>query len=268
MIVEWNHHLFSSDTARYPWHPRATYIPHETHDNPLAAYLQRMRDEGIDRAVIVQPEPYGDDHALVLDALAREPDRLRASSLFYPKDEDAPRKLEALVKREPRIVATRFHAHRGKEIYLDSFGDVGVKALWAKAAELGLIVELHIGPNYAAQTRDLIAAFPETPVLIDHLGEPAYGTIPEYADVLALADFPNVVMKLSGLDHIVGDAPLYLSVQRFIRQVADAFGPTHLVWGGGSPAWVRAHLSDWLEADIARVLGGNLVRLLRWPEAL
>lgn len=264
MIVEWNHHLFSSDTARYPWHPRATYVPHQTHADPLADYLRSMHERGVDRAVIVQPEPYGDDHALVLDALAREPDRLRATSLFYPQDADAPRKLEALVQREPRIVATRFHAHRGKEMYLDSFADAGVRALWERAARLGLIVELHIGPNYAGQVRELIAAFPDTPVLIDHLGEPAYGSIPEYADVLALADFPNVIMKLSGIDHIADDPPAYRSVGRFIRQVADAFGPARLAWGGDSPAMMRAHLADWPDADVARVLGGNLARLLGW----
>jgi predicted TIM-barrel fold metal-dependent hydrolase len=264
MIIEWNHHLFGSDQSRYPWHPRATYIPQDVHADPLAHYSQRMRDDGIDRAVVVQPEPYGDDHSLVLGALAKAPERLRASSLFYPKDPDAPRKLEDLVKSEPRIVATRFHAHRGKEMYLDSFSDAGVKALWAKAAELGLIVELHIGPNYAEQTRDLIKAFPGTPVLIDHLGEPAYGMIPEYADLLALSDFPNVVMKLSGINHVADDAPMYWSVARFVRLVADVFGPDHVAWGGASPDVIRAHLSHWPEADVAKALGGNLARLLRW----
>lgn len=264
MIIEWNHHLFSSDASRYPWHPRATYTPQDTHADPLTQYLQRMCDAGIDRAVIVQPEPYGDDHSLVLDALAKEPNRLRASSLFYPKDEDAPRKLEDLVKRERRIVAARFHAHRGKEMYLDSFDDAGVKALWAKTAELGLIVELHIGPNYAEQTRDLIKAFPDTPVLIDHLGEPAFGAIPEYADVLALADFPNVVMKLSGINHIADDGPMYWRVARFTRLVADIFGPERVAWGGASPDVIRAHLSHWSEANLDEALGGNLARLLKW----
>ena len=27
MIIEWNAHMFSSDTDRYPFHPRATYTP-------------------------------------------------------------------------------------------------------------------------------------------------------------------------------------------------------------------------------------------------
>ncbi len=203
MMIEWNHHLFSSNTVRYPWHASATYVPQDTHPDPLAHYLHRMRDVGIHRAIVVQPEPYGDDHALVLDVLAREPNRLRASSLFYPKDPDAPRKLADLVAREPRIVATRFHAHRGKEMYLDSFGDAGVRALWAKAAELNLIVELHIGPNYADDVRTLIESLPNTPVLIDHLCEPGFGTAAEFANVLALTELPNVTMKLSGINHIV-----------------------------------------------------------------
>lgn len=264
MIIEWNHHLFSSDTARYPWHARATYLPRETYADPLAHYLHTLDERGVDRAVIVQPEPYGDDHTLLLEALAREPNRLRASSLFYPKDADASRKLEALVKREPRIVAMRFHAHRGKEMYLDHFDDAGVRALWAKAAELGLIVELHIGPNYAAQVRSLIEAFPTVPVLIDHLGEPAYGTIPEYAEVLALADYPNVIMKLSGFDHIAADEPAYTSIRRFIRQVAGTFGPTRLAWGGGHPQHLRAHLDDWPTSAVSEVLGGTLARVLSW----
>ncbi|WP_169237447.1 amidohydrolase family protein [Candidatus Roseilinea sp. NK_OTU-006] len=113
MIVEWNHHLFSSDTVGYPWHPRATYIPQETHDDPLAHYLHTMDERGVDRAVIVQPEPYGDDHTLVLDALARGPERLRATALFYPKDSDAPRKLEELVSRASwRCASTRIAARR------------------------------------------------------------------------------------------------------------------------------------------------------------
>src|SRR5689334_14232197 len=188
MIVEWDAHMFSRDRQRYPLHPRATYTPDESAlaADPLAAYLERMGREGIDRAVLVQPEPYGDDHRLLLDCLAREPQRLRGASLFYPRDPDAPRKLAELVRREPHIVALRFHAHRGKESYLGSFADAGVRALWRAAAELGLIVELHIGPDYAAQAAEAIAAYPGVPVLIDHLAEPQMGSPVEYAEVLGL----------------------------------------------------------------------------------
>ena len=104
MIVEWNAHIFSPDTQRYPLHHRAAYRPDvSVHPpDPLGAYLQRMDDAGIDRAVVVHPEPYGDDHRLILECLEREPERLRGTSLFYPKDPDAPPKLAELVAREPK----------------------------------------------------------------------------------------------------------------------------------------------------------------------
>jgi predicted TIM-barrel fold metal-dependent hydrolase len=264
MVIEWNAHMFSRDVARYPFHPQAAYVPDVSRlaDDPLASYLVRMAHEGIDRAVLVHPEPYGDDHRLLLDCLRREPERLRGVCLFFPKDPDAPRKLAALVAQEPRIVALRFHAHRGKEQYLDSFQDAGVRALWHAAAELGLIVELHIGPNYAASAAMLIAQYPDVPVLIDHLGEPQFGTTADYAHVLELAVLNNVYMKLSGLGYVSQQAAPYLDIQPFIRLIADTFGPERLVWGGDTPHIIDAHLSEWPEADRAKVKGGNLARLL------
>ena len=270
MIVEWNAHPFSQDQHRYPFHPRATYIPDPSRlaADPLADYHERMRREGIDRAVLVQPEPYGDDHRLVLDCLARDPARLRATCLFYPDDPEAPRKLAALCRREPRIVALRFHAHRGKEQYLAGFADPGVRALWRQAAELGLIVELHIGPNYAAGAADAIRAYPDVTVLVDHLAEPATGDAAEYEAVLGLARFARVYMKLSGLNHFSRAAPLYLDAKPLTRRVAAAFGPDRLVWGGGTPRIIDAHLDHWSEGERDRVKGGNLAALLGFaPDA-
>jgi predicted TIM-barrel fold metal-dependent hydrolase len=266
MIVEWNAHIFSPDLDKYPFHPQAAYRPEVAGNppDPLGAYLERLANEGIDRAVIVHPEPYGDDHRLVLECLEREPARLKGTSLFYPKDRDAPRKLEELVAQQPRIVATRFHAHRGKEMYLDSFADLGVRALWEKAVHLGLVVELHIGPNYAAQVAEALRAVPQTVALIDHLAEPHLGNGVEYAQVLDLAKFENVYMKLSGLNHFAADGPLYHSARPFTRRVIQAFGPDRMVWGSGSPRIVDAHLEGYSEEERQRVKGGNLANLLGW----
>ena len=83
-----------------------------------------------------------------------------------------------------------------------------------------------------------------------------------YADVLDLARHGNVWMKLSGLGHFATDGPLYGSAKRFTRAAIDAFGPERLVWGGGTPSVVDAHLDREPEAERALVKGGNLARLL------
>lgn len=266
MIIEWNVHIFHADTARYPFHPKAVYTPDPTKfsANPLDEYIAHMAAEGIDRAILVHPEPYGDDHRLVLDCLEREPERFVGTSLFYPRDPAAPDKLTALVERQPKIISTRFHAHRGKSAYFEHFSEPGVIALWQRAAELGLVVELHIGPNFGVEVVPLIERFPDTPVLIDHLAEPHMGNAVEFAEILALARFDNVYMKLSGLNHFAEDGPLYLSAQNFTRIVADAFGPDHMVWGSGTPAIVDAHLAHWSDVERAKVKGENLTALLSW----
>jgi len=266
-VIEWNYHLFSSNVAKFPYHPQAAYKPDPAKSpaDPLAEYQKRLKAEGIDKALFVQPEPYGDDHALVLDSLARSsPAQFKATSLFYPKNPQSPAKLAALVKREPRIVSTRFHAHRGKEIYLDSFAAPYVRALWKQAVDLGLVIELHIGPNYAKQAGAAIAAFPGCKVLIDHLAEPKLGNPYEYADILELAKYPNVFMKFSGVGYIATDRPNYESVMPFTRRVIKEFGPDRMVWGGDSPRLVDAHMKGYSAADIAKVKGGNLKKLLNW----
>ncbi len=266
MIIEWNQHIFSPDTDQYPLHEKAAYRPDMSKHpaDPLGAYLQRMRAEKIERAVIVHPEPYGDDHRLVLECLAREPDILRGTSLFYPQDADAPKKLEDLVAQQPKIISTRFHAHRGKEMYLDSFADRGVRALWEKAVELGLVIELHIGPNYAAEVGQVLRDLPQSVALIDHLAEPHWGSGVEFADVLDLAAFENVYMKLSGLNHFSKDAPLYESARSFTKRVVAEFGPERMVWGSGTPAIVDAHMPDHSAGERAKVKGLNLIELLKW----
>ena len=267
LLIEWNQHMFSRDVGRFPFSPKAPYTPKPERlpPDPLSPYLERLSSIGVTRAVFVQPEPYGDDHTLILDCLARTPaDRFKGTSLFYPKDQDAPRKLAELVRREPRIVATRFHAHRGKEMYLDSFADQGVRNLWKQAVELGLIIELHIGPNYALQAAQAVKAFPGCRVIIDHLAEAKLGTPMEYANVLDLAALPNVYMKLSELENVATDGPLFESIRPFTSRIIKEFGPDRMIWSGGSPEIARVHMEGYQDADIQKALGGNLATLLRW----
>ena len=266
-VIEWNMHMFSANTAKFPFHPNAVYKPDATKfpADPLAPYQAHLKEEGIDKAMLVQPEPYGDDHTLVLDCLRRtSADKFKGTSLFYPKNPDSPKKLAALVKSQPRIASTRFHAHRGKEMYLDSFSADYVRALWRKAVELGLVIELHIGPNYALQAADAIRAFPGCKVLIDHMDEPKLGNPYEYANVLDLAKLPNVYMKLSGLDYIASDAPYFESLAPFTSRLIKEYGPERVVWSGGSPKIADRHMKGYSAADIAKVKGGNLQRLLNW----
>ena len=127
-----------------------------------------------------------------------------------------------------------------------------------------MVIELHIGPSYAAQAGKLIKEFKGSKVLIDHLAEPHLGSAVEYAEVLALAKFPHVYMKLSGLDHFAEDGPYYESALPFTKRVIQEFGPERMVWGSGTPKIVDVHMASYSIHDRAKVKGGNIQKLLSW----
>ena len=271
MIIEWNNHLFSADQERFPLHPdwkgKWPYEPNFPEGHPLDAYRAHMDREGIDCAVLVQPGPYWEDHSLILDCLEREPKRLRGACLFRPELEDGPQRMAELVEQQPLFISVRFHMGGGQEIGPDSSLDPGFQALWVKALELGLIIELHIHSTFAFPVANMLRAYPESVAIIDHLAEagfPGTGTPVDFANMLDLAAFENVYMKLSGLNHFADDEPHYLSTRPFTRRVIAEFGPDQMVWGSGVPGIVDAHMPEYSEEDRAKVKGGNLQKLLRF----
>ena len=57
-VIEWNMHMFSSNTAKFPFSPRGTYKPDVSRlsPDPLTAYQAHLKAFGIDRAMFVHPE--------------------------------------------------------------------------------------------------------------------------------------------------------------------------------------------------------------------
>ena len=133
---------------------------------------------------------------------------------------------------------------------------------------------MHLEPRYAPELEPFIAEFADIRVLIDHLGRPFQGTAKEYAVIVRWARFPNTVMKLSAIP--AKETYPHRDVAPVIRELADAYGPDRLMYGGGFGAGVTAesyrhtrdqaaaYLSFLPEADRAKVLGGTAARFFRF----
>src|SRR4051794_2664465 len=61
LVVDTHLHCFAGkDDPRFPYHPRGPYQPAAP---ATPEHLLRCMDEaGVDRAIVVHPEPYQDDH--------------------------------------------------------------------------------------------------------------------------------------------------------------------------------------------------------------
>ena len=201
---------------------------------------------------------------------------MKGTCLFFADRPAWKTELPALVKRAGggAVVALRVHAYAPER--LPPFGKPELKAMWKQAADLGLVMQIHFEPHYAAGFEPLIRAFPKTPVLIDNLGRPFQATPEEYARVLRWSRLPNVHMKLSGFPN-PAEYP-FRDVRPTLKQIITSFGPDRLVWGGtfgvgatadsykAGRAAITAHLADLPAADQAKILGGTAARLFHFAD--
>ncbi len=267
MTSESHVHLF--DPTRVPYAPDAPYKPTAY---SLEDHLKLVESAGLAHSIIVHPEPYQDDHRYLEYCLAHEPrpGYFKATCLFDPFRADTPQRLRELSDRWPRrIIAMRIHEmsmtpETTGPIRNRDMKDPRMTACWQAIASLGMAVEMHFIPGQAPAIHALAARFPDTTVILDHMGRPGQGTEAEYDEVLKLAALPHVILKYSNWPEYKGD------LGKLTKRIYDTFGPERMIWGmvGTSQAdYVKqsARFEELLafasENERAGIRGGNAQRL-------
>lgn len=265
--VDTHLHCFAgAKDVGFPYHDRAPYRPDDS--ATPEQLLKCMDGAGVDFAVVVHPEPYQDDHRYLEHCLAVGGKRLKGTCLFFSDRPGSVAKLPALVKRTP-IVAARVHAYAPGR--LPPFGKPELRDLWKTASDLGLALQIHFAPRYAPGFEPLIKEFPDTHVIIDHLGRPFQGIPEEHEVVVRWSRFKNTVIKLSSIPRQTKYP--HRDIAPVIRRLVGEFGAERMIYGGGfnadaTPQSYRAafdraesfitHLPD---SDRAAILGGNAAKL-------
>ena len=109
--------------------------------------------------------------------------------------------------------------------------------LWKKAEEEQVPISMLATDSLIILQR-IAERYPELKLTIDHLGgrggntnlkdDAAMGHIP---DLLKLAKFPNVAVKATGAPGYSGEPYPYPTMQNYLEQIYDAFGPHRTFWG-------------------------------------
>ena len=265
--VDTHLHCFAgSRDPRFPYHSRAPYTP-EAPATP-EHLLDCMDEAGVDFAVVVHPEPYQDDHRYLEHCLAVGGKRLKGTALFFSDRAGSLEKLPELARRAD-LIAVRVHAYAPDR--LPPFGKPELRRLWKMAAELGLAVQIHFEPRYAAGFEPLIREFKDTRVIIDHLGRPFQGTPQEHATVVKWSRFPNTIMKLSSIPS--NRSYPHRDIDPVIKQLTESYGADRMIYGGGFNAdatgasyraafdRAEAFLGHLTASDRAKILGGTAAKL-------
>lgn len=236
-VIESHMHFF--DPARFPYHPQGTY---KAEPATLEDYLPLAKSAGIAGVVIVHPEPYQDDHRYLEYCFTKEPSRgfFKGTLLYDAIDPRTPARMKEMVaKHGKKLVTLRIHAMNAKgsppltagPIKNRDLGSDALKRTWRAASDLGLAIQMHFLPHHAPAIGRLAAAFPQTPVILDHLGRFGMGTKEDADAVIALARYPKVVMKFSSPGPSSKQPFPHADVKPFVARCIQSFGPDHMIWG-------------------------------------
>lgn len=206
---------------------------------PVESLLGEMGRNGVDAAILIQIQgQFNNEYQF--ECIRRYPGTFASVVVIDTAAPDAVRTLERLAERGASGV--RFMATTR------SAGDDPL-LLWRAAARLGLPVSC-AGSAATFSSDDfaaLVAALPELPIVIEHLGSLSTSQDDEAerearARVFALARFPNTYIKIPGLGEFCRRAlpvaepfPFARPLPDYLARVYAAFGPARMMWGSDYP---------------------------------
>jgi predicted TIM-barrel fold metal-dependent hydrolase len=271
-IIDCHAHVIDPD--RFALAPGGGYRPRPDEVGTAQDYRAELDRNGVWGAVLVQPSGYGLDNAALLDAIGRNPARMRGIAMLDLQTD--PAALEQLAERG--VVGVRFNLATYEP---DAFHRPEIKPFLARIRALGWFAEVFGTDAQWAQAAPLLRAA-EVKTLVDHFGveDVAAGTDqPGFREILALGRDGLAVVKLSAPFRVSRRPGTYDDLAPYVGALLEAFEPDCRLWGSdwpflGLPSRPNygeqlAALARWLpdEDERDRVLWRNPARLFGFGDA-
>jgi 2-pyrone-4,6-dicarboxylate lactonase len=212
--------------SRFPYVAGGKYVPP---DAPFEAMRALHAHLGIERAVIVQPNPHGTDNRATLDGIARSNGAYRGVAVVDPAIAD--RELEVMHAGGIRGIRFNFVAHLGGAYDIPTF-----ERLTQRVKPLGWHVVLHFDAKDFPSYTEMIRRIP-VPFVIDHMArvEAKHGL--DQAPFRALLDLmknPLAWVKVSGAERVSSSGPPFEDAVPFARTLIERY-PDQVLWGTDWP---------------------------------
>lgn len=220
-------HLFGP-VAKFPYADSRSYTPDEA---PLENLIKMLDALGMARGVIVQGNAHGTDNSALLDALKREPKRLRAAAIVKPDTgRDELKRMADLGVR-----ALRFH-HMPHGVGFSSLGMQSFEKLSPLMAELGLHAQFMMDANALDSALPFFKHW-KLPVVIDHMGN-VDGKLganqPGVQQMCRLLAEGKIWVKVSGAYRVSEQYPDYPDAKPIHEALVKA-NPDQVIWGTDWP---------------------------------
>ena len=278
IITDAGLHVWQASTPERPWNPgRVAHLPDPISYENLR---ERMKEAGVDRAILVPPSFEGDRSDYSLEAAAKYPEQFAVMGRV-PLEKRA--EGEALLKGwkdQPGMIGVRltFH-HEWDEAWVR---DGTADWFWPIAQQMNIPVMLN-APSVLKEVGGIAERFPNLCLIIDHMGrlkgQKDETLINGVKNSIALAKHPNVYVKLSLVPTCSTDVYPYRNIHDTLKRLIGAFGPRRSFWGSDLSALLarstctyRQNVTMFTEEmkflsaeDIEWIMGRGLSECLPWP---
>jgi len=225
-IVDAQIHLWGSGLPSNLAHRQVTSF--------TAAEAISMMDEAAVDAAVIHPPPWDPDATrMALVAVRDYPGRFAIMAELPLEAADARERL-ATWRAQPGMLGLRYVllGERGRGLC-----DGTLDWFWAAAEAAGVPVAM-LATDWLREIGRIAQRHPGLRLTIDHLGGRGGNTIlkddaamAHMPELLALAKYPNVAVKATGVPGYSAQAYPFPIIQEYVRRVFDAFGPRRVFWG-------------------------------------
>ena len=266
-------HAYERNRPERPWSGFLQGPDEVTGDDMVAA----MDAVGVDGALLISPfSLYRYDASYILEVYAKHPGRF---GLIRPFDSQSEAVADEIAEwaATPGVVGARVML-TAQEFEAD---DLGLNRIFAAGAQAGIPMNVMCSGKLPL-FRELARRHPDTQLVIDHVGlvQPFLPPAPPepFADldnVLSLAAYDNVSIKISGAGTLSHQPFPYPDIWEPLGKIFDAFGFDRCMWGTD---WTRAvellsyeqgveafRVTDQLsDSERSALMGGTLVKIYNW----
>ena len=283
LIADSQVHIWAAERPDRPWIPGGmARLQHMKHRLEPIGYeeLKAMMDAaGVRRAMLCPPTWEGDRNDLGIEAARRCPDRFGVMARIPLQQPDEAKEMILGWRDEPGVKGVRLTFSFENEV---NWPKDGTAAWYWPFAEKHDIPTMLLMPDAKPELREVLRRHPGLRVTIDHMGIRG-GTKdaaiePYIAATEALAEFPNVNVKLSNLPSFSSEATPYANLYPSIERLVRAFGARRCFWGTDLSRMIGAYGIGYEEAiahfrglpflseeDKELIMGRALCEWLRWP---
>ncbi len=240
--IDAHSHVWTPDVGHYPLAPEFTVADMSPKSFTAEELLAVCRPAGVGRVNLIQMSYYKFDNSYMLDMIKLYPDRFVGTAIVDPLGADPGKAMRDLLPKGVR--AFRIQPAYGKVPPARWLEPAGYAAMFTTAAATGQVLSCLIDPDAFPEVDRLCTLYPETPVIIDHLGRIGVDGEVRDADVealCALAKFPKMMVKVGAFYALGKKAPPYLDLGPLIERVVKAFGPERCMWESDCPFQVVDH---------------------------